>query len=164
METVDHVFLDAVPSQYHCMTNMQSPLKHVCMHVLHKGTFTGANSRNILYYIQTLKERIVKAEMLQVQNVVLQVAHLKRSLKRNSRVHLHSRRGWWDCYGSACRPAFQIVSHSLWSIAWKVENQRKERKKRDWNTQLQLRVGYYSLNGYAVVLNRPNTHTNGNRE
>lgn len=42
----------------------------------------------------------------------------------HSKIHLHNQRGWWDCYGSACQSAFQIVSHSLWSIAWEGEKQK----------------------------------------
>lgn len=48
----------------------------------------------------------------------------KKINKNQCAVCLHNQRGWWDCYGSACQSAFQIVSHSLWSNAWEGEEKK----------------------------------------
>ena len=66
-------------------------------------------------------------DVLQKAGIKFFLTCLKTQIKQiyRRKMHLHNQRGWWDCYGSVCQSAFQIVSHSLWSIAWEGEEQRE---------------------------------------
>lgn len=70
------------------------------------------NEQNVTIICQTLQCKVY-------QKITLSVHQDEGLVKQNnhSKIDLHNQRGWWDCYGSACQPVYQTVSHSLWLIA-----------------------------------------------